>query len=90
MGEEADEGPDRGAVGDEIHAQDAGLTRGDGQQTGAGPEQRGLPGPVRTAHHHDLARIDVEIDTGERREPAEERDRGAEVDNRLHWLDKGY
>jgi hypothetical protein len=33
----------------------------------------------------DLTPLDVEIDAGERREPAQQADRGAEVDGVVHW-----
>ena len=77
------------AVG-EVVAEHLGLAPGHGQEAGAGPQERGLAGPVRAAEEHDLAGGDVEVDPGEGREPAEEGHRAAEVDDGLHGTGQGY
>ena len=74
----------RPAVPPEVVAQDDGFTADDGNEAGAGAQQRGLPGPVGASKEHDLAARDVEIDAGEGGETSEQRDRGAEADDRVH------
>ena len=50
-------------------------------------QERGLACAVRAAEEDDLAARHVEVDPGERRESSEQRNGGAEVDDRLHGDD---
>jgi sortase A len=89
VAEESHEGPDGPAVAAEIDAEDGRVTAGDGDQPGQRPQERGLSGPVGTAEQHDLAGLDVEVDTGEGGEAAEQADRtaksnGGRVDGGVH------
>jgi hypothetical protein len=59
------------------------LTRSDRYQPRKGPQQRCLPRPIRAAQKNDSAAVDIEIDTGEGRESAEQGHRPAEVDHGL-------
>ena len=72
------------AVVGEIVAEHRGLPRVQRHQSGEQPEQRGLPGAVRTRQEHDLATGDVEVDAGQCREAPEEADGGAETDDGRH------
>ena len=83
MAEQTDPTPHRGPVAEEIHTEDVRLARADLDEPGTHPKQRRLARAVRTTKQHDLARIHVEVDAGERREPPEEGDGGTEVDG---WL----
>ena len=60
------------------------LARVQRHQAGEEPQQRGLARAVRAREEHDLARVDVEVDAGERREAAEQADGGAETDDGRH------
>ncbi len=53
-------------------------------------QQRGLACTVRTAEEDDLAAHHVQVDAGECGESPEQRDGGAEVDDRLHGTTRGY
>ncbi len=64
----------------QVEVEDAGNPRRRRQQAGAEPKQGRLAGTVRALEEHDLARVDVEIDAGERRKTAEKGDHPAEVD----------
>ena len=77
------------AVG-EVRSEHPSLAPHDGEQAGAGAQQRGLPGPVRPAEEHDLSGGDIEVDPGEGREPAKQGHRAAEVDDGLHGTGQGY
>ena len=68
----------------EIVAEHRGLPGVQRHQSGEQPEQRGLPGAVRTREEHDLATGDVEVDAGQCREAPEEADGGAETDDGRH------
>jgi hypothetical protein len=59
------------------------LTRSNWYQPGKGAQQRGLSRPIRAAQKNDSAAVDIEIDTGEGRESAEQGHRPAEVDHGL-------
>lgn len=84
VGQETDQSPDRAAVPAEVVAEHHRLALDHPAESGADPEQRALPGPVRTLEMHDLPRGDVQVDPGERGEPADEGDRFTEVDDGLH------
>jgi hypothetical protein len=53
-------------------------------QSGEDSKQRGLPRAVPTRQEDDLALVDVQVDTGERREPAEKAHGRSETDDGLH------
>ena len=88
------EHPDRRShcppIGEEVDTEHGGSPRSNLDQARQGAEQRGLPGAIRPFQQDDLARCDVEIDTGEGGEPAEERDGISEVDDMLHEALQGY
>ena len=84
VAEQTDLGAHRPRLGHQIDAEHDGLALADGHQPGEGPQQRGLPRPVRPAHEQDLAAAHVERHAGERREPTEQRHGIAKVDDRLH------
>jgi hypothetical protein len=65
-------------------AEDAGLAGVEGNQPGQEPQQRSLPGAVRSRQQHDLATGGVEIDTGQRREAPQEADGRTETDDDRH------
>ena len=83
MAEQSHPPPDAPAIVPQVVAEHEGIALDHGQQAGQRPQQRGLPGAVRSPEQHDLPAGDVEVDTGQRGEAAEQRDRGAEVDDRL-------
>src|SRR5438105_1565795 len=56
----------------------------DRNQAGTGAQQGGLPGTVGAVDESDRAPLHVEVDTGEGREPSEQRDRGTKVNDGLH------
>ena len=56
------------------------MSRGQGDQTGADPQQAGLTGPVRAFHQDGLPHGHFEVDPGEKGEPTGERDRVTEGD----------
>lgn len=88
--QQSDHRAHRSAVQREVHPQhlrSAGCNR---HQARATAQQRGLAGPVGSGDEHDLAGLHVEIHAGEGGETTEERDRGAEVDDRLHGARQGY
>jgi sortase A len=68
----------------EIVAEHRGLPGIQRHQSGQQPEQRGLPGAVRTRQEDDLATGDVEVDAGQCREAPEETDGGTETDDGRH------
>src|ERR1700749_3316470 len=65
-------------------ATDDRLAPDDGDQPGDGPQEGGLAGAVGSAEQHDLARADVEVETGESGEAAEQADGSTEADDRVH------
>jgi hypothetical protein len=56
----------------------------DRDEAGEHSKERALSRTVATRHEDDLAFVDVEVHAGERREPVEEADGGAETDDGLH------
>ncbi len=58
----------------QIHAQHFSLPCAQRQQPRAQPQERGLARTVRTAEQHDLARVDLEVGTGERGKSSEHAD----------------
>ena len=75
---------DRSSVTLEVVTEDDSLPPGDGDETGDGAQEGRLPGTIRALEEDDITALDVEIDAGERREPAQQADRGAEVDSGVH------
>ena len=67
-------------VAAQVVAQHGRLAVDDGDEAGARPQQRRLPGAVGPLYEHDLARGNVEIDAGQGGEAAEERDGGVQMD----------
>ncbi len=90
VAEEPDHRPDCPTIGAQVDTEHACGARRHPHQAGATTQQRGFPGPVGSGHEHDLAGLHVEIDAGQGGKATEERDRGAEVDNRLHGAAQGY
>ncbi len=84
MSEKADVRAHGPWIGHQIDPDDDRLALHDRDEPGARAEQRGLPGPVRALEQHDLALPDLQVDSGERWEPTEHRDRIAEVDDARH------
>jgi hypothetical protein len=74
----------RASVEREVVTQDGGLTGMEGNEPGEEAEERRLPGTVAPREEDDLSLDDVEVDTGERREAAEEAHGRAETDDGLH------
>ncbi len=62
------------AVAGEVDAEHLCLPGAQREETGAQAQQRGLPGAVRPAQQHDLARVDVQVGAGERGKPPEHAD----------------
>jgi hypothetical protein len=85
----APQGPGLAPVG-QIVAEDRRDAPRDREEPGAAAQQRGLPGAVRPAEEHDLTGGDVEVDPGQRREPAKERHHATEVDDGFHGAGQGY
>jgi sortase A len=56
----------------------------DWHQSSGDAQQGRLTGTIGALKEDDLTPLDVEIDAGERREPAQQADRGAEVDSGVH------
>jgi sortase A len=83
-------GPDCAPVVQQINAQYLSCARPDLDEAREGAQQRGLSSAVRTSEQDDLTRLDVEVDTGEGGEPAEERNGIAEVDDMAHEAVQGY
>jgi hypothetical protein len=75
--------PHCAAVISKVDAQNNCLTRRNRHQPGQGTQQRGLPRPICAAQKNDAAAVDIEIDTGEGRESAEQGHCPAEVDHGL-------
>jgi sortase A len=84
MPEEADAAPHGPPVVPEVVAQHDGFACAQGYKARAEPEERGLARSVRSTNQDDLAPLDVEVDTCESGVVAEQRDRGAKVDDGLH------
>ena len=78
MTEEPDSGSHCARVGRKVAPEHDSLTGRQVSEPGAESEQGGLAGAVRTPDEHDLARRDVEVDSGERGEAPEQRDRRGE------------
>ena len=68
----------------EIGAEHLALARVQRDEPRDQAEQRGLAGAVRAGEEHDLARVDVQVDTGQGREASEEAHGGAESDDERH------
>ena len=47
-------------------------------------QQRRLPGAVRTGEQHNFARLDIEVDAGQGREPTQEAHGGSQANNEGH------
>jgi hypothetical protein len=77
------------AIASEIVAEHLRLTFVQRDQTGDQAKQRRLSGTVPAREQHDLSRRDIKIDTGERREAAEQAHSGAETNNGLHSASGG-
>ena len=71
--------PNCAAVEGQVMAEHGRRTRAQRQQPGEEAQQRRLPRAVGTGDEDDLARIDIEVDTRECGEPAEEADHGAKL-----------
>ncbi len=84
MTEQADSGPHGPGIAHQIASEHGRLAGRDMREPGAQPEQRGLAGAVRTSDEDDLSGRDIEVDSGERREAPEQRDRRAKVDDGVH------
>jgi hypothetical protein len=74
----------RAPITGQVDTEHFGLARVDRDQTGEQSKKRALPRTVATRYEDDLAFVDIEVHTGERREPVEEADDGAETDDGLH------
>lgn len=70
--EKADPAADPPPVAPKVVTENLGLTCADGDQTGAGPEQRCLPRAVGPVEQDDLAGVNVEIDSGQGRKASEQ------------------
>ena len=75
---------DRAPVPPEVVAQNNRLAACDRHQTGDDAQQGRLTGTIGALEEDDFTPLDVEIDAGERREPAQQADRGAKVDDGVH------
>jgi len=84
VGEQADLAPYGPSVGAKVVAEDDGLAPDDRRQPGECPEKGRLARSVGSPEQHDLASIDIQIDSGEGRETAEQADGSAEVDSSVH------
>ena len=73
-------GPDGVTIGRQIVPQDDRPTGGERKEAGDEAQQRGLTSAVRARQQHHLPLVDVEIDPGQRRIPAEQADGGPQVD----------
>ena len=62
-------------------------------QSGEETQQGRLPRPVHAGEQHDLARLDVQVDPGQGREPTQEAHGGTQADDdghvSLHGLHRG-
>ena len=74
----------RAAVAAEVVTEHRGLAVDHGEETGAGPQQAGLAGPVGSLQEQDLALFHLEIDPRQRGKPAQQGDDGAEADGEGH------
>ncbi len=53
-------------------------------QPGEDTQQRRLPGAVRTGEQHNFARLDIEVDARQGREPTQEAHGGSQANNEGH------
>ena len=84
VAEEADASAHRPRIASEIASEDDRLAGRHVRQPGTEPQQGGLAGAVGASDEDDLTRRDVEVDSGERGEAPEQRDRRAKVDDGVH------
>ena len=82
MSEQADGAADRLAMGGQIDAEHDARCPERAEEAGAEPQQRGLAGAVRAPQQHDLALLDPQRGSGERRELSEHGDRVIELHDR--------
>ena len=81
MAQHADVLTDRFALRREIEPQNVAAPTNDRHQSGAQPQQRCLPGAVRSTQQHDLALVDRDRRPGQRGERAENRNSLGEFDH---------
>ena len=68
----------------EVEPQDLSDARVQRNESGEDAQQRRLPGAVSPREQDDFSRLDIEVDTGQGREPAEEAHGRSETDDGLH------
>ena len=83
VGQQPDSPTDRTSIRSQVGTEDPCIAGGDRNEPGERPKQCRLPRTVGAAQEHDAPAVDIEIDTGEGGESAEEGHRPSEVDHRL-------